>query len=73
MRVHKWLIEQKVIIFLYGTDIRNEPARPVMTLLTAYFSNVVKDTNLKLLHNLDTGLEIVVSHFIEFKSLVPKL
>ena len=50
-----WFIEQKVILFRCRTDIRYDPVRlepvrpgPAMTLLTAYFSNMLKDTSLKL-------------------------
>ena len=57
-----WCIEQKVIIFRCRTDIRDEPARP-WRYLTAHFSNLLKDTSLKLLHNKATGLKIVVSNF----------
>ena len=42
---------------------RPGPTRPDHDSLTAYFSEVLKGTNLKLLHNIDTGLEIVVSNF----------
>ena len=41
---------------------RPGPTRPRRS-LTAYFSNMLKDTNLKRLHNLDTGLKIVVAKF----------
>ena len=69
-----WFIEQKIIIFQCKTDVRDEralpePARANPTrpshdaLLTAYFSNILKDTSLKLLHKTDTGLNIVVSTF----------
>ena len=62
----------KNYFFRCRTDIRDEPAwaepaRPSPTWprrsLTAYFRNLLKDTNLKLLHNLDTGLKFVVSNF----------
>ena len=65
-------MEQKVILFRYRTDVRDEPARPQSARpcpnqpwrsLTAYFSNVLKDTNLKLSHNIATGLELFVFNF----------
>ena len=67
-------IQQKVIIFRGSTDIRDEPARPWRS-LTAYFPNVLKDTNLKYSHNIDIGLIIAVSKFhsnfsISFESIV---
>ena len=41
---------------------RPDPARPWHS-LTAYLSNVLKDTSSKLPHNIVTGLEIAVSYF----------
>ena len=72
-----WLMEQKVINFQSRTDIRDEPARPEPArpglarpdparprrFLTTYSSNLFIDTNLKLLHNIGTGLRIVISNF----------
>ena len=46
---------------------RPDPTRPGPTrpsrFLTAYFLKVLIDTNLELLHSIDTGLEVVVSTF----------
>ena len=62
-----WFIEQKVILFRCGTDVRDEPARPSPARprrsLTAYFSNLLRDTHLKLSHNKVTVFKIVVSNF----------
>ena len=60
-----WFMEQKVFIFRCKTDIRDEPAQPgpAKTLLTACFSNLLKDMSLKLSHNIDTGLKIAVTNF----------
>ena len=48
-----WFIKQKVIFFRCRTDNR----------LAAYFSNILKYTNSKLLRDIDAGLKIVVSNF----------
>ena len=50
---------------MHRTHIRDEPARPdpTMTLLTAYFSNVLKDTNLEFSYNIVTGLKNSVPNF----------
>ena len=69
-----WFIEQKVFISQFKTDVRDErarpkPARPDPTwpghgaLLMVYFSNILKDTSLKLLHNIVIGLNIVEATF----------
>ena len=47
-----WFIDQKDILFRCRTDIRDEVVRPDL----AYFSNALKDTNLKLLPKIVTGL-----------------
>ena len=61
-----WFTEQKVILFRCRTDIpdelaRPEPARldPAMT-LTAYFSNMLRDTNLKPSRNRVIDIKIVL-------------
>ena len=41
---------------------RTDPAWPWRS-LTAYFTNMLKDTSLKLLHIIVTGLKIFVSYF----------
>ena len=41
---------------------RANPARP-WRYLTAYYSNMLEDASLKLIDNLDTGLQIVVIMF----------
>ena len=56
-----WFIEQKVIIFRCRINIRDEPARSWRS-LTAYFSNMLRNTILKLLQNIATSLKIVVSN-----------
>ena len=67
-----WFIEQKVILFRCRTDILDEPALPELAragptrpwrYLTAYFSDVLKDINLKLLRNVDYDLKTVESNF----------
>ena len=51
-----WFIEKKKeFISRCRINIRGEPARP-WRFSTAYFSNVFKDTYLKLPHNISTGL-----------------
>ena len=56
----------KIVLFLYLKSIfevnRPDPARPWRS-FTAYFSNLLEDTNLKLLHNIVTGIKIVVINF----------
>ena len=58
--VKNWLylcgwLKKKIILFQCRADIRDGPARQWRS-LTAYFSNVVRDTILKLLHNIVTCL-----------------
>ena len=64
-----WFTEQKIIFLRCRTDIRNETARPWRS-LTTYFSDMLKETNLKLSHNIVTGLNFVVlsSHKEFFKN-----
>ena len=58
---------KKLLFFECWTHIHDEPARPETvrpwSSLPAYFSNLLKDTNMKPTHNKVIGLKFVVSSF----------
>ena len=73
---HYWFrctyyIQKKKFVFIFRTHIRDEPALPdparpgptrPLRSLTAYLSNVLKDTSWKLSHYIVSGLQSVVTN-----------
>ena len=54
-----WGMEQKVLIFDHAIDVRDEP---FMNILTTYFYEKFKVTNLRFPQNTEVGFEIVASN-----------